>query len=55
MYIRRVLKRLPNTGEEIDLDGTHIEIEAVEGGAVMSVIAGRRPQVEARRAAEPDA
>lgn len=54
VYIRRVLKRVPNTGEEIDLDGTHIEIEVVEGSAVMSVIAGR-PQVDARRDAEPDA
>jgi CBS domain containing-hemolysin-like protein len=47
-YIRRVLKRLPAPGEEVDLEGTHIEIEVVEGGAVMSVIAGRRPQVATR-------
>ena len=43
-YIRRVLKRLPEPGEEIELEGTRIEIEVVEGGAVASVIAGRRPQ-----------
>jgi len=46
-YIRRVLKRLPEPGEAIDLEGTHIEIEVVEAGAVTSVIAGRRPQTEA--------
>jgi CBS domain containing-hemolysin-like protein len=46
-YIRRVLKRLPDPGEEIDLEGTHLEIEVVEGGTVMSVIAGTRPGVEA--------
>jgi CBS domain containing-hemolysin-like protein len=46
-YIRRVLNRLPEPGEEIDLEGTPIEIEVVEGGAVMSIIAGTKPQVEA--------
>jgi CBS domain containing-hemolysin-like protein len=51
-YVRRVLKRLPEPGEEVDLEGTHIEIEVVEGGAVMSVIAGRRPQVATRSGGE---
>jgi CBS domain containing-hemolysin-like protein len=46
-YIRRVLKRLPEPGEELELEGTPLEIEAVEGGAVTSVIAGKRPLKEA--------
>jgi putative hemolysin len=46
-YIRGVLKRVPEPGEEIDLEGTHLEIEVVEGGTVMSVIAGTRPQIGA--------
>jgi CBS domain containing-hemolysin-like protein len=46
-YIRGVLKRVPEPGEEIDLEGTHLEIEVVEGGTVMSVIAGTRPQIDA--------
>lgn len=44
-YIRRVLRRLPEPGEQLDLEGTPIEIEVVEGGAVMSVIVGKRPQL----------
>jgi putative hemolysin len=48
-YIRRMLKRVPDPGEEIELEGTPIEIEVVEGGAVMSVIAGKRLQSEARK------
>ena len=47
-YIRRVLRRLPDPGEEMDLEGTHIEIEVVEGGAVMSVIAGARSEAAIR-------
>ena len=46
-YIRRVLKRVPDPGEEFDLEGTHMEVEVVEGGAVMSVIAGTRLQTDA--------
>ena len=46
-YIRRVLKRLPEPGEEIVLEGTPLEIEAVEAGVVTSVIAGKRPLKEA--------
>lgn len=34
---------VPESGEEIDLDDLHMEIEAVEGGAVASVIVGDRP------------
>lgn len=45
-YIGRVLGRVPAPGEEIDLEGTHVEIEVVEGGAIMTVIAGARPQAE---------
>jgi CBS domain containing-hemolysin-like protein len=41
-----VLKRVPEAGEEIDIDGTHVEIEAVDGGAVTSVIVGQRPTAE---------
>ncbi len=33
---------VPESGEEIDLDDLHVEIEAVEGGAVASVIVGDR-------------
>jgi putative hemolysin len=51
-YIRRALKRLPEPGEEVDLEGTHIEIEVVEGGTVVSVIAGRRPQAATRSGGE---
>ena len=46
-YIRRALNRVPDPGEEIDLEGTPLEIEVVESGAVMSVIAGTKPQAEA--------
>jgi magnesium and cobalt exporter, CNNM family len=34
---------VPEPGEEIDLDGLHVEVEAVESGAVASVIVGDRP------------
>ena len=46
-YIRRVLQRLPEPGEEIVLEGTPLELEAVEAGVVTSVIAGKRPLKEA--------
>jgi CBS domain containing-hemolysin-like protein len=46
-YIRRVLNRVPDPGEEVDLEGTPLEIEVVEGGAVMSVIAGAKPEAAA--------
>jgi CBS domain containing-hemolysin-like protein len=35
--------RVPESGEEIDLDGLHVEVEAVESGTVVSVIVGDRP------------
>jgi len=34
---------VPEPGEQIDLDALHIEIEAVENGAVATVIVGNRP------------
>jgi CBS domain containing-hemolysin-like protein len=40
------LRRVPEPGEEIDIDGTHVEVEAVDGGAVTSVIVGQRPAPE---------
>lgn len=45
-YVRRVLKRMPEPGEELDLEGTHVEIEVVEGGAVASIIVGTRPHAD---------
>jgi CBS domain containing-hemolysin-like protein len=48
-YIRRALKRVPEPGEEFDLEGTPLEIEVVEGGAIMSVIAGTRRHADADR------
>ena len=36
------LKHVPEPGEEIDVDGTHVEVEAVDGGAVTSMIIGQR-------------
>jgi magnesium and cobalt exporter, CNNM family len=38
------LGHAPEPGEEIAFDGLHAEIEAVEGGAVVSVIVGDRPR-----------
>jgi magnesium and cobalt exporter, CNNM family len=44
------LGRVPETGERMEIEGVEIEIEAVEGGAVMTVIVGpRRPAHEERR------
>jgi putative hemolysin len=34
---------VPESGDEIDVDDLHMEIEAVEGSAVVSVIVGDRP------------
>jgi CBS domain containing-hemolysin-like protein len=42
-HIAAVLGRVPEAGEEFDVDGAHVEIEAVEGGAIASVIVGDRP------------
>jgi putative hemolysin len=41
-HLARALTRLPEAGEEFDIDGTRVEIEAVEGGAITSVIFGNR-------------
>jgi putative hemolysin len=41
-HLARALARLPEPGEEFDVDGTRVEIEAVEGGAITSVIFGNR-------------
>ncbi len=40
------LKHVPEPGEEIDVDGAHVEVEAVDGGTVTSVIVGQRPAAE---------
>jgi putative hemolysin len=37
------LGHVPEPGEEIDVDGLHVEVEAVESGVVVSVIVGDRP------------
>lgn len=41
-HLALALARLPEPGEEFDIDGTRVEIEAVEGGAITSVIFGHR-------------
>ncbi len=51
-YIRRILKRVPEQGEQFDLEGTHVEIEVIEGGAIMSVIAGAPPHLDDDREEE---
>jgi magnesium and cobalt exporter, CNNM family len=40
------LGRTPEPGDELDLHGLHVEVEAVEGSAVVSVIVGDRPGQE---------
>lgn len=42
-YLVEQLGRLPEPGDEVLIDGLPIEIEAVEEGAVASVIVGQRP------------
>ena len=42
-HILQSLQRLPEPGEEVVIDGLHVEIEAVDAGAVTSVIVGERP------------
>ena len=44
-YVSEWLQRVPEPGEEIVIDGTPVEIEAVDSGAVTSLIVGPRPQV----------
>ena len=41
-----VLGRTPEPGEELNLHGLHVEVEAVEGNNVASVIVGDRPRQE---------
>ena len=41
-HLLRVLGVLPEPGQEFVIDGTPVEVEAVEGGAIASVIVGRR-------------
>jgi putative hemolysin len=45
-HVVQALGRVPEPGEEIVVDGVDVEIEAVEGNAVTSIIAGRRRQPE---------
>ena len=40
--ITTVIGRLPESGEEFDIDGVHVEVEAVDAGAIASVIVGDR-------------
>ena len=42
-HVTAVLGRLPEPGEEVEIDGAHIEIESVESGTLTSVIVGKRP------------
>src|SRR5262249_42606413 len=44
--VSRVLGGTPEPGDELELHGLHVEIEAVEGNAVASVIVGDRPGQE---------
>jgi putative hemolysin len=37
------LGHVPEPGEELDVDGLHVEVEAVESNAVVFVIVGDRP------------
>jgi CBS domain containing-hemolysin-like protein len=43
-FVRERLKREPEPGEEVTIDGVHVEIESVDdAGVVSSVIVGERP------------
>jgi CBS domain containing-hemolysin-like protein len=44
-YVIESVQRVPEPGEEVDIDGVHVEIEAVDGQAVTSVIVGDRPVI----------
>jgi CBS domain containing-hemolysin-like protein len=49
-FIRAAFGHVPEAGERATLEGIELEIEAVEGDAVSSVIAGsQRPREDARR------
>ena len=41
--ITAVLGRVPEPGEEVKIDGIAVEVEALEGDAIASVIVGERP------------
>ena len=45
-WVVRSLQRVPEPGEEVVIDGTHVEIEGVEDGNVTSIIVGERPTGE---------
>jgi magnesium and cobalt exporter, CNNM family len=38
--ITTVLGRIPEAGEEVDVDGVHVEVESLDGDAITSVIVG---------------
>jgi putative hemolysin len=40
--ITTVLGRVPEPGEEVEVDGIHVEVEALDGDAITSVIVGER-------------
>ena len=40
--ITTVLGRVPEPGEEVDVDGVQVEVEALDGDAITSVIVGER-------------
>lgn len=42
--ITATLGRVPEPGEEVEIDGVHVEVEAIEADAVASVIVGERPR-----------
>jgi CBS domain containing-hemolysin-like protein len=41
--ITTLLGRVPEPGEEVEIDGIPVEVEALEGDAITSVIVGERP------------
>lgn len=42
-YVLERLHRVPDPGEDVVIDGVHVEVEAVDAGTVTSVIVGERP------------
>lgn len=45
-HLAAAIGRIPEPGEEFDVEGTHLEVEAVEGEAITSVIVGNRPRTD---------
>ncbi|OFW10035.1 MAG: hypothetical protein A3H96_03525 [Acidobacteria bacterium RIFCSPLOWO2_02_FULL_67_36] len=41
-YVVQALGRVPESGEQVVIEGVDVEIEVIEGDAVMTIIAGRR-------------